>query len=316
MAGIAGTQKLLVASDDADLLAWTDLCLRWGGFDVFVAGDSLEAACLATEGCFDLAIIDLTMRGLAGQKLVRELRARLSTGLIPVIVLTHRRLPIHKIIWLVDYTDDYVTMPFDAAELVARVRSALRRTKEWREISPTTGLPGNGRILCEVDRWGRLGIEFAVCHVDIDRFKSVVDKYGVFRAGEFIQALDNALRVAAASVGAPRPFIGHVGGDDFVVICAPEQVRPLTERTVIEFESATDRLYEPEDASRGYVELTRHRGDVMRANLVTLSIGVALSAHFNEFSSRAILEAASAMEHVAKTQRGSYVAVDRRGPAK
>ncbi len=79
------------------------------------------------------------------------------------------------------------------------------------------------------------------------------------------------------SVGAPPAFLGHIGGDDFVIICTPEQVRPLTEAAVTDFERAADTLYDPDDARRGYVELPDRRGNVRRAALVTLSIGVALS---------------------------------------
>src|SRR6185369_9690550 len=151
--------------------------------------------------------------------------------------------------------DDYLVKPFDTLELVARVRSTLRRNQENREVSPLTGLPGNSRILREITDRARAGSDFAVSHVDIDRFKPVNDVYGFARGDEFIIALARALHRAVVEVGLPPAFLGHVGGDDFILVCSPEQVYPLTERAVIDFERAADDLYDPADRDRGYAEV-------------------------------------------------------------
>ena len=105
--------------------------------------------------------------------------------------------------------DDYLVKPFDTLELVARVRSTLRRNQEFREVSPLTGLPGNSRILREIADRVRAGADFAVCHVDIDRFKAVNDVYGFARGDEFITALARELHRAVVdgrpAAGVPRP---------------------------------------------------------------------------------------------------------------
>ena len=72
--------------------------------------------------------------------------------------------------------------------------------------------------------------------------------YGFARGDEFIAALARSLHRAVVAVGLPPAFLGHVGGDDFVVVCTPEQVRPLTERAVTDFEAAADAALRPEDA--------------------------------------------------------------------
>src|SRR6266545_66497 len=222
----------------------------------------------------------------------------------------------YKVVGLTAGADDYLVKPFDTLELVARVRSTLRRNQEYREISPLTGLPGNTRILREIADRVRGGSDYAVCHIDIDRFKSVNDAYGFARGDEFICALARSLHRAVVAVGLPPAFLGHIGGDDFIVVCHPSQVRPLTERAVVDFEAAADGLYDPADAARGYLELTKRTGEIQRANLVTLSIGVAQSVDQRRYGDpREVVAVASEMKTVAKTQPGSYVAVDRRtGP--
>ncbi|HEX6968330.1 MAG TPA: response regulator [Micromonosporaceae bacterium] len=304
---------VLVVDDDEDIARFVSVNLRLHGFDVLHACDGQEALELIEQRKPDLAIVDLMMPRVDGIELIRRLRADPMTLALPVIILTARGLTVDKVVGLTAGADDYMVKPFDTAELVARVATTLRRNKEFREVSPLTGLPGNSRIRREIADRIRSGSDYAVAYIDIDRFKSVNDRYGFVRGDEFIAALARSLNRAVLSVGMPPAFLGHVGGDDFVVVCTPEQMRPLTEQAVIDFEKAADGLYDPEDAARGYVELHDRRGNVRKAALATLSIGVCLSVADRRFTDP--LEAiavASEMKAVAKRQPGSFVALDRR----
>jgi diguanylate cyclase (GGDEF)-like protein len=303
---------ILVVDDDEDIARFVQVNLEVEGFGVLVAHEGETAFELAREHRPDLAVVDLMMPGVDGLELTRRMRSDPGTSGVPIIMLTAKGLTVDKVVGLTAGADDYVVKPFDTTELVARIRSTLRRSKEFRELSPLTGLPGNTRILQEVTQRSSRGEPFAVGHVDIDRFKAVNDLYGFGRGDEFIVALAKCLLEAAAAAGDPPTFIGHVGGDDFVIVCTPDQIRPVTESAVNGFNRAADGLYDPESAARGYVELTDRRGDVHRANLVTLSIGVALSTLRPLANAREMVAAASEMKTVAKGQPASYVAVDRR----
>jgi diguanylate cyclase (GGDEF)-like protein len=311
-AGVRLTNLILVVDDDVDIARFVEVNLRLQGFEVLVAHDGEKALELVTQHKPDLAVVDLMMPGLNGIELTRRLRADPLTSSMPIIMLTARGLTVDKVVGLTEGADDYLVKPFDTLELIARVHSTLRRNQEYREVSPLTGLPGNARILREISERVRSGTEYAVGHIDIDRFKSVNDAYGFARGDEFISALARALHRAVVDVGLPPAFLGHIGGDDFVVVCTPDQVRPLTENAVVDFERAADRLYDPIDAERGYLELTDRRGEVKQARLVTISIGVALSTNRRYVDPREVVAAASEMKTVAKSQPGSYVAMDRR----
>jgi diguanylate cyclase (GGDEF)-like protein len=299
----------MVVDDDVDIARFVEVNLRLQGFDVMVAHDGEEALHKLGDRHPDLAVVDLMMPRVDGLELTRRLRGNPLTASIPIIMLTARGLTVDKVVGLTAGADDYLVKPFDTLELVARVNSTLRRNQEYREVSPLTGLPGNTRILREITDRVRGGTPYAVCHVDIDRFKSVNDAYGFARGDEFISALANSLHRSVQESGLPPAFVGHIGGDDFVVVCSPEQVRPLTERAVIDFEDAADRLYDPIDARRGYLELTDRRGEVRQARLVTISIGVALSINHSYSDPREVVAVASEMKTVAKSQPGSYVAI-------
>ncbi len=308
----AGKDLILVVDDDADIARFVEVNLKLQGFDVVVAHDGEQALELVNLRNPDLIVVDLMMPGVDGMELTRRLRANPLTATIPVIMLTARGLTVDKVLGLTAGADDYLVKPFDTLELVARVNSTLRRNQEYREVSPLTGLPGNTRILREVADRVRGGTAYAVCHIDIDRFKSVNDAYGFARGDEFITALARSLHRAVVEVGLPPAFLGHIGGDDFVLVCTPDQVRPLTERAVVDFEAMADELYDPLDARRGHLELTDRKGEARQVNLVTLSIGVALSTNRNYSDPREVVAVASEMKTVAKSQPGSYVAMDRR----
>ncbi|GAB3982762.1 GGDEF domain-containing response regulator [Plantactinospora veratri] len=304
---------ILVVDDDEDIVRFVSFNLKLHGFDVVQAGDGQEALEVIERRRPDLAVVDLRMPRIDGLELTRRLRANPMTSALPVIMLTAKGLTVDKVHGLTAGADDYLVKPFDTAELIARISSTLRRNKEFREVSPLTGLPGNTRVRREIGDRVRSGVDYAVGYIDIDRFKSVNDRYGFVRGDEFISALARSLHRAVVSVRLPPAFLGHIGGDDFVIVCAPEQVRPLTERAVVDFEKTADELYDPEDAKRGYVELKDRRGNIQRAHLVTLSIGVSLSVPERRFTDPLeVIAAASEMKTVAKSQPGSYVAMDRR----
>ncbi|BBH63532.1 hypothetical protein ACTI_02170 [Actinoplanes sp. OR16] len=309
-----GPDLILVVDDDQDIASFVEFNLKVHGFDVIRARDGQEALELMEDHRPGLAVVDWMMPRMDGVELVRRLRAEPLTSALPVIMLTAKSMTVDKVVGLTAGADDYLVKPFDTAELIARVTTTLRRNKDAREVSPLTGLPGNARVRREIGERMRATGEYSVGYIDIDRFKSVNDVYGFDRGDDFIIALARSLQKASAQTGPPSIFLGHIGGDDFVFICTPDQVLPLTKRMVTDFENAADRLYEPNDAQRGFIEVPDRRGNKQKAALVTLSIGVAQStSEGRSFTDpRVVIAVASEMKKVAKSQPGSYVAIDRR----
>jgi diguanylate cyclase (GGDEF)-like protein len=308
---------ILVVDDDQDIASFVEFNLKVHGYDVIRARDGEDALEVMENKRPDLAVVDWMMPRMDGVELTRRLRAEPLTSALPVIMLTAKSMSVDKVVGLTAGVDDYLVKPFDTAELIARVSSTLRRNKEFREVSPLTGLPGNARVRREIADRMKTGGEYSVGYIDIDRFKSVNDVYGFDRGDEFIGALARSLHRAISGIGRPSIFLGHIGGDDFVFICHPDQVLPLTKRTVTDFEQAADQLYDPADAARGYIEVPDRRGNKIRAALVTLSIGVAqATVEGRRFADpRMVIAVASEMKKVAKSQPGSYVAIDRRRSA-
>jgi diguanylate cyclase (GGDEF)-like protein len=180
-----------------------------------------------------------------------------------------------------------------------------------RDASPLTGLPGNACILAELERRIAGDRGFALMHVDIDHFKALNDRYGFLRGDEVIKMLARTLGdvVAAQDTGG---FVGHIGGDDFVVICDPSVAAVVAADIIERFDRETPELYDEPDRRRGGITVVDRTNRPHDYPVVSVSIGVATTARRSIGSHLEASEIAAEMKSVAKRQPGSAVAIDRR----
>jgi len=230
-----------------------------------------------------------------------------------VIMLTARGLSADKLEGFSVGADDYIVKPFDTPELLARIRGALRRSREMRAQSPLTGLPGNVRIAEEIEHRCVSGESFAVLYADLDHFKAYNDHYGFMRGDQVIQATARMLQDVALDTAGDHAFVGHVGGDDFVIVCEADQAAAVADRVIEGFDAIVGDLYDPADRERGGIEVPNRRGEVESFPLITVSIGVATTerrsfAHYAE----AVAVASEMKSFTKKMHEGSSWSVDRR----
>jgi diguanylate cyclase (GGDEF)-like protein len=304
--------SVLVVDDDPDIARFIEINLRLEGYDVRTAYDAEQALVYIGVELPDLVLLDVMMPKIDGVELCRQLRADPATATMPVIMLTAKSMSADKVVGLTAGADDYIIKPFDTLELVARVRSTLRRNAEMRSVSPLTGLPGNNRIDLEISGRVATDARFAVCYFDLDNFKAFNDRYGFLRGDDVILLAAMALRRGAAGAGEPVPFIGHVGGDDFVAVSEQEQAEPFCRAVVRIFDDEVWRRHDISDAERGYLEVVDRQGIVRRSPLVSVSVGIALSGRRSYRDHREVVAVATEMKAVAKGTPGSAIAVDRR----
>jgi two-component system OmpR family response regulator len=129
--------RLLVVDDDAELRELLRSYLGGQGFDVVTVEDGAAMRRALADSAFDLLILDLMLPGEDGLALCRELRARSK---IPILMLTARGDELDRIIGLEMGADDYLPKPFHPRELLARLRSILRRVQERSEERPARTL--------------------------------------------------------------------------------------------------------------------------------------------------------------------------------
>jgi GGDEF domain-containing protein len=228
-------------------------------------------------------------------------------------MLTARGLSADKLEGFSVGADDYIVKPFDTPELLARIRGALRRSREMRSQSPLTGLPGNVRIAEEIERRCLADEPFAVMYADLDHFKAYNDHYGFMRGDHVIQTTGRLLQDVTLETAGPSAFVGHVGGDDFVIVCEPTQVPEVAESVIRGFDAKIPDLYDPEDRERGGIELVNRRGETQSFPLMSISIGVATTERrtFRHYA-EAVSIATEMKSFTKRTGDGSSWAVDRR----
>ena len=139
--------RLLVVEDEESFSEALSFMLRREGFEVAVADSGPKALEEFERHGADLVLLDLMLPGLSGTEVCRQLRA---TSAVPVIMLTARDSEVDKVVGLELGADDYVTKPFSARELVARIKAVLRRGTEPEELVPPTLQAGPVRM--DVDR--------------------------------------------------------------------------------------------------------------------------------------------------------------------
>jgi len=305
-------ERLLVVDDDPFIARLLEIELSAAGYAVQVANDGQQALDMVRRDPPDLVITDVMMPHIDGFELTRMLRQEPSTATVSVIILTARGLSADKLEGFAIGADDYIVKPFDTPELLARVRGVLRRSKDMRDESPLTGLPGNVRIQEEIETRVDAGQEFALLYVDIDNFKAYNDRYGFTRGDDVIRGLARVMSEVVRELAPDDHFVGHLGGDDFVAMVPPGPAAVVAETLVQRFDRESPSFYDPEDREGGGIEIMNRRGEPQRYPYLTVSIGVASTqrrafAHYAE-----MVAVASEMKAYTKGQPGSSWAMDRR----
>lgn len=307
-----GGESLLVVDDDPFIARLLEIELRAAGYDVRVAADGALALEVARERCPDLVLADVMMPNMDGFELTRRLRQDPRTTTVSVIMLTARGLSADKLEGFAIGADDYIVKPFDTPELLARIRGVLRRSRDTRTQSPLTGLPGNVRIEEEIDARVERGEPFAILYADLDHFKAFNDHYGFMRGDEVIQSTARLIGDAARLASDGSAFIGHVGGDDFVVVVEPEVAESTADAIVSAFDQAASSFFDDADRERGYIEVTNRRGELQRFGVLTLSIGIASTARRSFQHYAEAVAVATEMKQFTKGSETSSWAIDRR----
>ena len=267
-------QRILIADDERDIRLVLRTRLEFEGFHVVEACDGAEAVRMAQDEVPDLIVLDVMMPELDGVEVCNRLRASFTTRHIPVIMVTARAGRDDKLNGLTQGANDYVTKPFEMNELVQRVRNTLEWSSQQRSASPLTGLPGNHSINAEIRRRLTEETSFALLQIDVDHFKAFNDYYGYGRGDEAIQLLARILSESVYRAGGRTGFVGHIGGDDFVVLCDPDSAETIGEAILEWFNTAAADLYDPEDRARGFVEVLNRRHVVERFPLMSLTIAL------------------------------------------
>ena len=145
------------------------------------------------------------------------------------------------------------------------------KTQQARHATPLTLLPGNVPIQQCLSRVLQQEREALICYVDIDNFKPFNDIYGYAKGDEVLLCLAHCL---SERVDPTCDFVGHIGGDDFLLVLSSKDWRKRLHQLQEDFQGQCRRFYRPEHLQAGCFSATNRQGQRQEFGLLTLSIGV------------------------------------------
>lgn len=304
--------KILLADDSHAIRFLVSEILTNAGFTVIEAEDGQEAIDKTYKENPDLLILDYEMPHKTGFDVVREVRSRTGYLHTPIIIFTAVADKSTKLEGLGLDIDDYLTKPADEDEIVARVKLLLKRNKQKMDCNPLTRLPGNPSIQARVEQEIASGRTFAVLYCDLNNFKSFNDKYG-FEAGDRVLKTESQIIVSAAMQD-PASFVGHIGGDDFIVVCSFDKADAIAQEITSKTDAVAPSFYNEEDRTNGYMISTNRKGETEKFNFLSIGIGIVHNTKKPLTSFAMVSNIGSELKCLAKKhENGSFYVMDRRG---
>ncbi len=276
--------RLMIVEDDNDISNMLRIYFQSQNYDVVVAQRGEDALEMCRQQLPHIIVLDIMLPDMDGYDVCRNLRSNLRTSHIPIIFLTQKDERSDKIRGLELGADDYITKPFDLEELKLRVKNAMTRATIQNLTTPTTGLP-SGRLIEDQLRQLMRRDDWGILYVGIQGFSEFKEKYGFVAGEEVLRFTAMVIGKAVDAMGTPNDFIGHIGGDDFIVIAAKPVVQDILMDLTQRFNADIGTHYDWVDRQKG--------------NLMSLAVGVVTAEDGPFYDIREITEAASSARRMA-----------------
>jgi len=293
------------------------------GYDVVQAVSAEEANLLVETGLPDLILISADTPGMDGCALCEKFKADPNLVNVPVIFTAHRTDNDDIARFYAVGAVDYVRFKCHLSEILARAGTHIRQHNLLLEVerlrqvaidsNPLTHLPGNNTIMEVIQDAIDCGLDMGLIYTDLDNFKSYNDAYGFSAGDDVLRFCAEVLQEALQEVSGGDGFLGHIGGDDFVVMVPLAQMEKVGEVVARKFDTGAPQFYSEKDRQNGGITAPDRKGQEQFFPIVAISMG-GLALQRCQFSRYVEVAAACAeVKHAAKQVPGSNLFVDRRG---
>jgi len=287
-----GKGRILVVEDDFDISNMLRIYFTSQGYEVVVAGRGGEALDRTRQQLPHVIVLDIMLPDIDGYGVCQQLRTNLRTSHIPIIFLTQKDERSDRIAGLELGADDYITKPFDIEELRLRVQNAMRRAERESLTNPTTGLP-SGRLNEEQLRLLMRKPDWSLLYIGIDGLDDFNNAYGFLAGDDVLRFVALLLSETVDAMGTPDDYIGHVGGDKFMIITKTDRGKPLADALKTKFANGILSHYSFIDRDRGYIIIKDTDGRDHQAPLMKACVGLIASDTQQFTDIREITEAAA-----------------------
>lgn len=268
-----GKARLLVVEDDIDIGNMLKIYFSGMDFDVDVAVRGSDALDKTKQVLPHLIVLDIMLPDIDGYEVCRTLRTNMRTSHIPVIFLTQKDERSDKLQGLELGADDYITKPFDIEELKLRVQGAIRRSERESLTDPRSGLPA-GRLIENRLREIIREKGWALLDARINNFEPFKDVYGFVAGDDVLRFTAMLIGEVVDELGTISDFIGHAGGDNFIIITQEGKAEAIKARLKERFDNEVQTHYNFMDRQQGFVQAPAPDGTTIKVPFMTMSIGI------------------------------------------
>jgi len=269
-----GKARLLIVEDDIDISNMLRIYFAGQGYDVDTALRGRDALEKTRQIMPHLIVLDIMLPDIDGYEVCRNLRMSTRTSHIPVIFLTQKDERSDRLQGLELGADNYITKPFDIEELKLYVQNAIARSERESLTDPLTGLPAGRLIEDELRRVIRQRKGWTFMDVRINYYEAFKDVYGFIAANEVLRFTSMLIGEVMDALGSANDFVGHAGGDNFILIAADEEAGSVAQRLKSRFKEEVLTHYNFMDRQQGYILAPDETGKVQQTGLMTLAVGM------------------------------------------
>jgi diguanylate cyclase (GGDEF)-like protein len=287
-----GKARLLVTEDDVDISNMLKIYFTSLGYIVDTALRGSEALEKTRHALPNLIILDIMLPDIDGYEVCRRLRVNTRTSHIPVIFLTQKDERSDRLQGLELGADDYITKPFDIEELKLRVQGAIRRAERESLTDPRSGLPA-GRLIEEQLRRIIREQKWAFIDVRINDFEPFNDLYGFVTGDDVLRFAGMMISEVLDEIGTPNDFVGHAGGDNFVIMTNEDAALAIRQTLKARFSEEVLSQYNFMDRQQGYILAPAKDGSSQQYPFMTLAVGVVTQTQHEFADIREITELAA-----------------------
>ena len=287
-----GKSRILVVEDDFDISNMLQIFFTGQGYDVAVAPRGETALEKTRQNLPHLIVLDIMLPDIDGYEVCRRLRTSTRTSHIPIIFLTQKDERSDRLQGLELGADDYITKPFDIEELKLRVQNAIARAERESLTDPRSGLP-SGRLIEDQLRKIIREDGWAFMDLRINYFEAFKEVYGFVAADDVLRFTTMLLNEIVDQHGSTEDFIGHPGGNSFIIITAQENLENIKKEIKARFKEQVQSHYNFIDREQGHILTTADSGEQKQTPLMNLSIGTTSPSQYTFSDIREITELAS-----------------------
>jgi PleD family two-component response regulator len=284
--------RLLIVEDDADIANMLRIYFTGQDFAVDLAPRGSVALEKTRSNLPNLIVLDIMLPDIDGFEVCRILRTNTRTSHVPIIFLTQKDERSDKLQGLELGADDYITKPFDIEELKLRVQRAITRAEQQSLTDPRSGLP-SGRLIEEQLRRIIRQDSWALLDIRINHFEPFKEVYGFVAADDVLRFSAMLMSEVVDELGTANDFIGHAGGDNFIIITSEEAARSINQHLQERFIQEVLSHYSFLDREQGYIVAVGTDGQLKQTPLMTLAIGVVSPSEHDFADIREITELAA-----------------------